>query len=370
MLMFFYNSGLSGGPRISTSLASTLQARGEWQIDAILPSEGETAEWLQKAGVRVRILPREPLRATWRPTPHFKYWFKFASKVSAYRAAIREAQPSLVHVDSLLNLPALAAAKLSGVKSLLHVQEVAHGAAGRSLAAIAGALADRIVCVSEAAAQPFGDKHSKKLAVVANGVRIPDAGPYRPDGWVTFVGRLSADKNPVAFVQAAGQVYADEQTRGHEARFRIVGLTVPGRDRYEERLQRAIRQSGIAPQSFSFLRDRKDVGELLGESSIVVNCSAGPESCGLAVLEAVAAGVPVVVPRAGAFPEYIRHGETGLLYQPGNVQEMAECILRLLREPGYAEGLGRAARELACRQFREERMVEEMVKQYRVLLGR
>jgi len=148
--MVFYNAGLSGGPRISRTLARRFRDR--MKVRAILPSEGATTEWLRAAGIEVAVVSREALRATWNPLLQLKYCFRFPGEVAAYRREIRHFRPDLMQVDSLLNLPPLVAARFAGVKTLLHLQEVPYGFARGALAWLAGKLADRVVAVSQAAA--------------------------------------------------------------------------------------------------------------------------------------------------------------------------------------------------------------------------
>ncbi len=68
------------------------------------------------------------------------------------------------------------------------------------------------------------------------------------------------------------------------------------------------------------------------------------ENFSLAVLGAMAVGVPVVSTRAGGTPEIIEHGRTGLLVEPGNPQALARGIAALLREPARAQALGEQGR--------------------------
>jgi len=334
-------------------------------VSAILPSTGETTSWLHDAGVRIGIVPCERLRATLNPFRHLKYLVKFPGTMAAYKRAVRELQPDIVHVDCFLNLPALVAARLSGRRTLLHIQEVPSGV-GRLLACFAGLLADRVVAVSEAAARPLRRSvASSKLAVVYNGTAVPPAQPaYAPAGYVAFFGRISEDRDPISFVRAAQAVYG----KAPSARFLLCGLTVPGRKRDEARLENLIAQTAIPPEQFLFVRNQEDTAQLLTQCSIVVSCLAA-EGFGLAVLEAMAAAKPVVVPRSGAFPEYIRDGETGLFYSPGDVQALANCILRLLRDPHLAEQLGRAARRLVEDRFTSEHMAAGIEREYRQLLA-
>ncbi len=78
------------------------------------------------------------------------------------------------------------------------------------------------------------------------------------------------------------------------------------------------------------------------------------ESFGLAALEAMSCGVPVVGSRTGGLPEVVEHGVTGLLAAPGDVDEMAALVLRALSDDALRASLSRAARDRAVRLFRAE----------------
>ena len=71
------------------------------------------------------------------------------------------------------------------------------------------------------------------------------------------------------------------------------------------------------------------------------------ESFGIANLEAMACGLPVVSTRTGAIPEYIVHGEHGWLLQPGDVNGLADALQRLIQDAGLRQRLGAAARQRA-----------------------
>jgi glycosyltransferase involved in cell wall biosynthesis len=361
VLMIFYNCGLGGAETIAHTLVVSLA--GRLDTVSIVPSTGQTTEALHRHGARIGFVPRERIRATLNPVHHLKYLAKLPGTVAAYRRAIRAATPDLVHVDSIMNLPALFAARLVGVRTVLHVQEVASGILRRTLARAAGMLATRIVAVSEAAASPFRDWGTrKKISIVYNGTSISKRpAAYNAIGWITFCGRLSEDKDPITFIRAAAKVYSIEP----EAKFLICGVTVPGRSRYEDELYQVLGKSGIPRQNFVIYRDRADTEDLLQQSAMVVNCSAVPEAFGLAVIEAMALGVPVIVPRYGAFLEIIAEGETGLLYTQGNIEELASCILRLVKDSLLAERIGLAGRSLVETRFGLEQMASKMEDQYK-----
>ncbi len=103
------------------------------------------------------------------------------------------------------------------------------------------------------------------------------------------------------------------------------------------------------------LGQRADVAALISVSTVVVQPSLA-ESFGFAALEASSLGRPVVASDAGGLPEVVVDGVTGLVVPAGDARALAEALCRLLKEPEWAEELGRAGREWAGR-FTADRMV-------------
>ena len=81
------------------------------------------------------------------------------------------------------------------------------------------------------------------------------------------------------------------------------------------------------------------------------------ESFGLSALEAMACGVPVVCSDTGGLPEVVKHGETGILCKPGDIDAMAAALRGLLTDDARREEMGRAARKHAVATFRLERLI-------------
>src|SRR6185503_10595809 len=93
--------------------------------------------------------------------------------------------------------------------------------------------------------------------------------------------------------------------------------------------------------------------------SVPARCA---EAFGLYVIEALAAGVPVVQPRTGAFPELVESTGGGLLYDPKNPSALADTLEELLLKPDRQRSLGQAGRVAVAKNFSAPAMAEQMVK--------
>lgn len=112
---------------------------------------------------------------------------------------------------------------------------------------------------------------------------------------------------------------------------------------------------------------RDDVPELLRSADAFVH-PAMDEGFGLVVVEAAAAGLPIVASDVGGIPEIIEHGVSGLLVPPGEPQALAGAIQELIDDPERARRLGEAARRTAFERFSAEAMAAAYMELYERLL--
>jgi glycosyltransferase involved in cell wall biosynthesis len=199
---------------------------------------------------------------------------------------------------------------------------------------------------------------------VGGGVReelgIPKDAPV-----IAMLARVNRLKGVEYFIEAAATV----ASRFPEARFLVIGdallmtggTVCPNTD-YRRELDERIRQHGLEGRVI-FTGFRLDVPELLSEITVAVHPSLS-EALSNAVLESMAAGIPVVATRVGGTPEIIEDGVTGLLVPPRDSSALAQTISRLLLDRDLAARVGQAGRRRIMEHFSLARMVRETERLY------
>lgn len=175
---------------------------------------------------------------------------------------------------------------------------------------------------------------------------------------VGFVGRLVPSKGGEALLRAAQKVL----TLCPSAGFVFVG-DGPSRQEWEA----LARDLGIN-ERVRFLGSRTDMPGVYASLDMVVLPSR-VESMPMCVLEAMAAGKPVIATSVGAVPQLITSGRTGLLVQTDDVEALASAISRLVMDRHFAVTLGNQAYERAVQQFSADAMANEYLELYRQALA-
>ncbi|HEX2571935.1 MAG TPA: N-acetyl-alpha-D-glucosaminyl L-malate synthase BshA [Polyangia bacterium] len=134
------------------------------------------------------------------------------------------------------------------------------------------------------------------------------------------------------------------------------------------RVESLARELGLT-SAVCFLGKQLNFVEVL-QCSDVFLLPSETESFGLAALEALACGVPVVASRVGGVPEVVSEGETGFLCDVGDVRAMAAAVLRLVQEPAVHARMAETARVRVEAEWRREPMVTRYEEYYRKILGR
>jgi len=161
----------------------------------------------------------------------------------------------------------------------------------------------------------------------------------------TCVAGLRPIKNHRLLLQA----FAEAVQRLPDALLLLVGPPDRLNPSYAESLKALAQELGLG-QRVRFLGSRADVPDILRASDVFV-LSSDYEGNPLSVLEAMAAGLPVVSTAVGGVPELVQDGATGLLVTAGDAHALAEAIVQMGRDPMRRAVMGDAARQTALQRF-------------------
>lgn len=136
---------------------------------------------------------------------------------------------------------------------------------------------------------------------------------------------------------------------------------IVGKGDYESRLRSLVQQLGIEPYvTFVGFASDEEVAayyaicEVFAMISRAIPEKGDIEGFGIVFLEANLRGKPVVAGNSGGVPEAVLHGETGLLVEPTNVEEVSQAIVRLLQDPELAYRLGKQGQQRAVHEFNSQ----------------
>ena len=241
-----------------------------------------------------------------------------------------------------------------------------------SLEKISMRFAERVIGVSEEIVTDLnrGGISKRKLRVIENGIDVDrysefklepkDAGKVREelgldrDSFIIgSLGRLTGQKDYQTLIRAAAEALTENEA---------LEFIVAGEGELRSALVGTCRELGIE-RRFHFLGFRSDREKLLKLMSVFV-LSSLDEGLPMAMLEAMAAGLPIVTTPVGGIPGVIRSGENGLFIEPGNVEQLKEALLLLAGNSAMREKLGKRASETVKSAYSIEKMAQKYLAIY------
>jgi len=367
------NSRFGGAGRVILRLGQVAQAEG-WQVD-ILTTDPVFQRAVRQHGlglVNLDVIRRE-IRPLW----------DLAGLVRLFNFLRREGY-RIVHTHtSKGGFVGRLAARRAGVPVIVHT---AHGFAFHecspssarlfysALERIASRWCDRIVSVSDFHrrwALELGICDPSKILAIPNGIAsLPNPeigraelrrqlGVRDGDLLVLSMARLAPDKGLEYLIAASAILLHTER------RFQIV---IAGEGPVRTRLEELTRNLGVADW-VTFLGFREDISDLLASCDLVVLPSLR-EGLSIALLEAMAAGKPIIATSIGGHNELASQAEIARLVPPADAPALCDAILQLASDPSQMARLAMNARTLFESQYTEERMLNTYKQLYLDLLDK
>ena len=361
------NSRFGGAAPIILGLADLASAEG-WQVD-ILTTDPLFQEAVRQRGLGLVNLDviRRDIRPLWD-----------LGGLLRLRDFLRRRSYQIVHTHtSKGGFVGRLAARLADVPVIVHT---VHGFAFHErspmlvrlfyskLERMAARWCDRIVSVSEFHRRVALDMricHSRQIVAIPNGVaaivRNTEIAPeelHRRLGadegelLILSMARLAEDKGLEYLIEAAALL------KRTELRFRVL---IAGEGPVRGHLEQLARNLNVTDRVI-FLGFREDVGDLLAAADLVVLPSLR-EGLSLALLEAMAAGKPIIAASIGSHVEVASHAEIARLVPPADAQALSQAISQVAADPALIVRLGANARTLAQSRY----TVEKMLSSYRQL---
>jgi len=222
---------------------------------------------------------------------------------------------------------------------------------------------DRFITGSQASAQALSKNRgfdTRKIKNIYHGIDVPlvehDDKIYQPS--ICMVARLEKRKGHKYVIQAFKELL-DEQPSMRKIKIYIIG---EGPIRYG--LRKMVLVNNMQ-DNIIFMGHRNDYLNYVARSLFLLNPSLGQEDLPLIIIEAMGLGKPAIGTPVAGIPEEIKHGENGILVEPGNVGQLKAAICKLIKDEQIRDQMGVNARKRFDAMFSSEKMVSEYLALYK-----
>lgn len=350
-------SELGGAQRALLELLAALAERN-WEACVAAPAGGPLFEQAARLGASTAQLPLGFYGLGRKAARDYVRFLADQPRLAAcIRRLMRREGADLVYVNGPRVALAAAIAARSSHPVVFHCHSGIHPHAASAFVALGlrWASAKCLACC-EFVAAPLRRRGCEVRTVYYGVPNLRRPRPARSGGWrIGLIGRISPEKGQLDFLAAAGMVAVEVP----ECRFVIAGaplFSTGSSEDYARRVQQAA--AGLPVELMGW---QADVAEVLARLDLLVVPSAGDEATPRVILEAYAAGVPVIAYRSGGIPEVVDEGRTGFLVDPAP-EALAERITALVRDGrGALAELGAAARRLWRERFTVEQYQCEVI---------
>jgi len=346
-----------------------LFSRDGHEVHVVLPEDGPLIELLEQHGIvahvfrPLAVMDRKSLASIW---SKMLFCLRYLYSIFWLSALVVRLNADIVHTNtSVLPAPALAA-RLTGRKHIWHIREFFSEFPGmwKLYQKYIWLFSSTIITISNAVKNQFAPRLRVKCVTVYNclgseamAVDLETAQAFRsnvgnPEVLVGVIGRIKwVRKGQEVLIKAAAIL----SHRFPEARYAIVGSVSPGNEGHLVRLHQLIRENHLE-QKVIFTGDIEETRDIYAALDITVVPSILPEPFGRVVMESMAAGTPVVGSRCGGIPEQIVDGVTGLLFSPGQEEDLASALAQLIGDKTERLRMGKEGQRYSRSKFSESVM--------------
>jgi len=387
-IVFVNPVGVIGGAErvLLTMIAALLNTKPNIQLFLIVGTDGPLIEEAEKLGVQVKLvkLPEEfnqlgdsafkgsnqavmrliLLCRLVKILPHIGKYLR------EFQRSLCELQPDLIHSNGIKTHLLIALARIKHTPVIWHIHDfygsrpfMAQVLKRVSYGAKLG------IAISEAVAKDAKTTLPKlPIEIVYNAVDInyfsPLASPRHPFLKIGLVATFARWKGHDIFLAAASEIIKTHPNLN--VRFCIVGGAIyqtRGSQFSEQELKDKAAYLEITDK-VDFLGFQEDIAQVYRDLDIVIHASTQPEPFGLAIVEAMACGKPVIVSQAGGAAELFTHNYDAIGVPPGEPKALAAAILDLLDNPEKRQFLSANARKTATKNFSHQRLGEQIITIY------
>jgi len=358
------NFGLGGAERMAMHLLLHLD-RSRYEVAAVSlydPQGTDIEAQLEQAGVKVWFLRK---RLGFDPRMYGRLG-----------RVLREFKPDVIHTHRYVLRYLLPWVAMRRPRIWVHT---VHNVAEREVDWVGGwvhRLAFRLGVVPVAIAEEVARSikrvyNGKSVPFIRNGIPLAEyalgeevrrrwraqEGYGEADLLFVSVARLSSQKDPFSLISAfAGAAWHTP----------ALNLLLVGEGPLRSDIEALVRKMALE-ERVRFLGRRTDVPAILAAADVFVLSSLW-EGNPLSVMEAMAAGKPVIATAVGGVPELVEDGVSGILVPPHEPEVLERAIMRLARDPALRQRMGKAAQKRALERFGVDRMAREYAHLYESLL--
>lgn len=260
---------------------------------------------------------------------------------------------------------------LQGEDSFLDALPETHRAAAWQLLSERAADVDAFIAPSRYFAEVMMRRlglRPERVHVIHNGLNLDGYGSHHATRntqhaapVLGYFARMCREKGLDTLVEAF--IHLKNRDRVPRLKLHIGGGCGPGDESFVKSLRKRLAEAGfIGETMFAPNLNRAEKVAFLESLTVFSVPARYGEAYGLYVIEAMAAGVPVVQPRTAAFPELIEATGGGVLSESNDPKQLAEAIEAMLLEPGRAQALGEAGRKAVFERYSIEAMTDQVVR--------